>query len=198
METRITTGTLVALGFSAVLVYAAPQTRPSTGAPPGATAAGIGADRNQQATTMTGCLRQGSSPRSFVFTQSPGTSVPDGGVGAAGGRPQQGNRYELMADSKTDLSKMVGRQVEVTGMQTIGPGGATPSTGNDRSAASPGAATPDPSQQGRGGNDQSLGRERTADQPTAGGGTGERNRPAGDAGLTRFNVKTIKQTGTSC
>ena len=174
METPITTGTVVAFGLSVVLAYAAPQTKPaSAGAPPGAAAVGIGADRGQQTTTITGCLRQGATPRSYVLTQSPGTSVPHGGVGTAAARDQHGTRYDLIADSKTDLSKMVGRQVEVTGMATIGP-------------VNPG------------GNDKNLARQRTGDEPTVGGGTGERERSPADAALSRFNVKSIKQTGTSC
>ncbi len=176
MQNRITSGTVMALACSAVLVSAAPQSRPNTGAPPGASGAGVGAARNQnqQTTTITGCLRQGSTAHSFVLTQSPGTSVPDGGVGTAGGRDTRGNRYELLADSKTDLSKMVGRQVRVTGMQTLGPANPAPGTSRD------------------------LSRERTGDQPAAGGGTGERDRAPGDASLTRFNVQRITETGSSC
>lgn len=169
MERRITTGTMVAMAFSVVLAYAAPHqqprdesqqprqrepqthTPPSAGAPPGAATPGIGGDKGQETTTMIGCLHQGTSPRSFVFTQSPGTSVPNGGVGTAGAREQQGNRYDLIPDSKTDLSKMVGKQVEVTGA-------------------------------------------RAGTQATPPGQT----RNSSDAALTRFTLKTIKQTGPSC
>ena len=174
METPITAGTLLAFGVSAVLAYAAPQTKPpNAGAPPGAAGAGIGADRGQQTTTIIGCVRQGATARSFVLTQLPGTSVPHGGVGTASARDQDGTRYDLVANSKTDLSKMVGRQVEVTGVPTIGPVNS-------------------------GGTDKNLGRERTADQPALGGGTGERDRGPADAGLSRFNAKSIKQTGAPC
>jgi hypothetical protein len=107
METRITTGTFVALACSAVLGYAAPQP---------------GTDRNNRGqTTLTGCLQQGSSPRSYVLVQSPGSSVPDGGVGTVGGRGENGNRYDLVLDSRTDASAMVGKQVQVTGMETAAP-----------------------------------------------------------------------------
>lgn len=161
MKTPITTGTFVALVVSAVLGYAAPQhpqrsqtetpRSPSTGAPPGATSAGVGSTRNnrEQLTTLTGCLRQGSSPRSYVLVQSPGSSVPDGGVGAAGARDPEGIRYDLVLDSKTDASKMVGRQVQVMGTDVI-----TPSHPQTRGFAV--------------------------------------------GGLTRFTVKTIKQTGSGC
>jgi len=114
--------------------------------------------------------------------QSPGTSVPNGGVGTVGGREETGIRYELVPDSKTDLSKMVGRQVEVTGERTIGPGG---------SAASPAASN-------AGAEHNGLEQSRTTDHPAIGGGTGERERAAGDAGLRRLGVKTIKATGPSC
>lgn len=168
MKTPITTGTFIALGLSVVLGYAAPQQsqpaqpqrspRPTTGAPPGAASPGVGSQRNErlQTTTLTGCLRQGASARTYVLEQSPGSSVPNGGIGTAGGRDPRGNRYDMVIDSKTDASKMVGRQVQVMGMETI-----TPTTG-------------------------------------IGGGTGERERSPGDAGLTRFTVKSLKETGSGC
>ena len=176
MQTRITTGTFMALACSLVLAYAAPQQRPGAGAPPGA---GVGRAHDAQTTTMTGCVREGSSPHSFVLMQSPGTSVPNGGVGTVGGRQET---FELVSDGKTDFSKMVGRRVEVTGVRTIGPGG---------SAGHPGASTPAPE-------DQGFEQSRATDHSGIGGGTGDRERAAGDAGLRRFAVKTIKATGPSC
>ena len=193
METRITTGTFVALACSVVLVYAAPQKRPpSSGAPPGASATGHLGDGDTPTTTITGCLRQGSSPRSFVLTQSPGTSVPNGGIGSAGARDPQGIRYELVPDSKTDLSKMVGHQVQATGTRTIGPLGSPPPPIN------PGARADDRPRPSTGGPDKNLSSPRTADQTTVGGGTAERTRGPADADLTRFNLQSIKQTGSAC
>jgi len=114
METRVTTGTLVALACSAVLVYAAPQqTNPST-------------------ETISGCVQQGASANAFVLASAPHTT------------------WELLPASRTDLSKMVGKRVEVTGMAVIGPTGTEPS------------------------------------------------RASGNAGVTRFMVKTIKPTAGSC
>jgi hypothetical protein len=191
MQTRITTGTVVALALGVVLVYAAPAqqrpqpSQPHTGTPPGAKPAGIGSDRQQQNTTVTGCLRRGSSAHSFVLTQTPGSSVPDGGVGTVGGRPQEGNRYQLVAASGIDLSQMVGQQVQVTGARTIGPASARPA----------GAAR---AHDGASGNDKDVTRERTTDDPAVGGGTGERNRRSGDAASTRFNVRTIQPAGGPC
>jgi hypothetical protein len=131
METRVTTGTFVALACSAVLVYAAPQrTNPSTGAPPGAGA--TDRERARQTETISGCVQQGASAKAFVLASAPHTT------------------WELLSASKTDLSKMVGKRVEVTGMAVIGPTGTEPS------------------------------------------------RAPGDAGVTRFMVKTIKPTAGSC
>jgi hypothetical protein len=170
METRVTSGTMVALACSAVLAYAAPQQKsPSTGAPPGAAPVGIGADRHSTTETIAGCLQKGTAPRAFVLADTraghPTTGAAAGAAGAAHG-PQR----ELVYDSKTDLSKYVGRPVEITGTSIIGPSGPV------RDEAGKPAA----------------------DRPVLGGGTGERNRAVGDAGLTRFMVKTIKQTGPSC
>ena len=88
----------MALTCSAVLVYAVPQSKPGP--------------TTQESTTITGCLRQGSTQNSFVLAQ-------------------QDNRYELIADSKTDLSKMVGREVQVTGVETVGPVNPPPSSDAD-------------------------------------------------------------------
>jgi hypothetical protein len=168
METRVTTGTFVALACSVVLGYAAPQQKnPNTGGPPGAAPIGIGADRNSTTETISGCLQKGTTPRAFVLAPAGHT-----GTGAAAGTAAaaHGTRRELLTTSKTDLSKYVGRRVEITGTSVIGPAGEHRDDGGSRAA----------------------------DRPAFGGGTGERNRAAGDAGLTRFMVKTIKETAGSC
>lgn len=122
MENRITTGTLMALACSAMLAYAAPQNRPHTGAPPGATGAPASRPQNEkQITTITGCLQRGASPKSFVLIQTPGTSVPNGGVGTVGGRDQRGIQYDLVVSTKVDLSKLVGHLVEASGVAAITP-----------------------------------------------------------------------------
>jgi hypothetical protein len=148
METRVTTGTVVALACSAVLGFAAPQqTSPSTGAPPGAGA--TERERARQTETISGCVQQGATAKAFVLAPSP-VSAPAAGAGAAGAHERQHTTWELLPDSKTDLSKMVGKRVEVTGMAVIGPTGTEPS------------------------------------------------RAPGNAGVTRFMVKTIRPTAGSC
>jgi hypothetical protein len=141
METRVTTGTFVALACSAVLVYAAPQQRnPDTGAPPGAGA--TERDRARQTETISGCVQHGASAKAFLLT------APSGSAPAAAGLH---TTWELLPDSKTDLSKLLGKRVQVTGMAVIGPTSAEPST-----------------------------------------------RAPGDAGVTRFMVKTIKPIAGDC
>jgi hypothetical protein len=145
MESRVTTGTVVALACSAVLGFAAPQqTNPSTGAPPGAGA--TERERARQTETISGCVQQGASAKAFVLASAP-ASAPAAGAGVAA---TQHTTWELLPDSKTDLSKMVGKRVEVTGMAVIGPTGT------------------------------------------------ESSRAPGNAGVTRFMVKTIKPTAGSC
>lgn len=198
MENRITTGTLVAVGLSAVLAYAAPQQphqpqpprqQPAqpAGAPPGAS------DRGRDgATTITGCPQQGSTKESYVLVQSPATSVSQGGIGTAGARPVQGNRYHLIG-SPTDLSKMIGKQVQATGTVTLTPARAQTPEEGDRGRSAPLV----------GGNDKDLQGRRTGDavrdgDRKAGLGHESQRGSAGDASLSRFNVKSIKQTGASC
>jgi hypothetical protein len=143
-------------------------------------------------TIVTGCLQQGSSAQSYVLVQTPGTSVPHGGVGTVGGRPQQGLRYELVG-TRTDLAKLVGRRVEVTGSTTITPGAAGTPRAGDRGGDAPIA----------GGNDKDLQGRRTGDAARDGDsrpGLGHESRRGspGDVSLSRFTVKSIKETGPSC
>jgi hypothetical protein len=149
MESRVTTGTLLALACSAVMALAAPQqTNPSTGAPPGAGA--TERERARQTETISGCVQQGASAKAFVLASAPGSAPAAGAGGGASAHPPQHATWELLPDSKTDLSKLVGKRVEVTGMAVIGPTGAEPS------------------------------------------------RAPGNAGVTRFTVKTIKPIAGSC
>ena len=116
MRTPITSGTFVALAVSAVLGYAAPRqaklpprqtpARPNAGEPSGAASTRVGSERNnrQQTITLTGCRQQGSSPRTPVLLQFPGTGGPK------------------MLDSNAAVDKHVQRERTVETIEQTGSG----------------------------------------------------------------------------
>ena len=104
MENRITTGTIVALAFSAVLALAAQQRpQPVAGSPETSTA------------TVTGCVQPGAGPKTYVLAESPSALTPAGAAAQPVPTRDRGTRYELVPDDTIDLSKLVGRQVEASG-----------------------------------------------------------------------------------
>ena len=118
MDTRITTGTIVALACSAALTYAAQQPRPGPGAAPAPRPPGVvGANTDSKETTtatVTGCVQPGAGPKTFVLAESPSALAPAGATTASA--RDRGMRYELLSDGTLDLTKLVGRQVEASGI----------------------------------------------------------------------------------
>lgn len=75
MENRITTGTFIALACSAVLAYAAPQSRPHGGTPVRAQTARVSHEHQQsRMTTVEGCPALVSSPKKSQADEPPLTS----------------------------------------------------------------------------------------------------------------------------
>ena len=101
MENGITTGTMVALAFSAALAFAAPQrSQPS---------------KETSTATVTGCVQPGAGPKTYVLAESPSALIPPGAAAQPVPARDRGMRYELLPDDTIDLSKLVGRQVEASG-----------------------------------------------------------------------------------
>ena len=116
METRMTTGTLVALACSAALAYASQQPGPGAGAPPAPRPSVVGANTDSKETstaTVTGCVQPGAGPKTFVLAESPSALAPVGATTST--TRDRGTRYELLSDGTLDLAKLVGRQVEASG-----------------------------------------------------------------------------------
>jgi hypothetical protein len=103
MQNRITTGTMVALAFSAALAIAAQ--RPQSGTE----------SKESSSATVTGCVQPGAGPKTFVLAESPSALVPPGAAAQPAQARDRGTRYELLSDDTIDLSKLVGRQVEASG-----------------------------------------------------------------------------------
>ena len=104
MENRVTTGTMVALAFSAAaLAFAAQRPEPAKESKETATA------------TVTGCVQPGAGPKTYVLAESPSALIPPGAAAQPPQARDRGTRYELLPDDTIDLSKLVGRQVEASG-----------------------------------------------------------------------------------
>jgi len=116
METRITTGTVVALACCAVFTLAAQQPRPGSGTAPTPRPSVVGANTDSKVTstaTITGCVQPGAGPKTFVLAESPSALAPPGATTATA--RDRGTRYELLSDGTLDFSKLIGRQVEASG-----------------------------------------------------------------------------------
>ena len=73
MDTRMTTGTVVALACCAALTLAAQQPRPGPGTPPTPRPSVVGANTVSKETstaTITGCVQPGAGPKTFVLDLS--------------------------------------------------------------------------------------------------------------------------------
>jgi len=121
MHERITSGTVVALAFSAVLAYAAQRPQPGVGAPPVAQPSVVGAQIKRDAkeaktedVVVVGCVQPGAEPKTYVLVQLPSALAPAGAATSPNVR-DRGARYELSADKSVDLQKLVGRQIEASG-----------------------------------------------------------------------------------
>jgi hypothetical protein len=98
MGNRITTGTMVALAFSAALAFAAQRPQPGVGSAPAPRPSVVGA-----------------GPKTFVLAESPSALAPAGAATPPLAARDRGTRYELLSDGTIDLAKLVGRQVEASG-----------------------------------------------------------------------------------
>ena len=101
MENRITTGTMVALAFSAAMALAAQQRQTDS--------------KETSTATVTGCVQPGAGPKTYVLAESPSALTPAGAAAQPASTRDRGTRYELVPDDTIDLSKLVGRQVEASG-----------------------------------------------------------------------------------
>ena len=104
MTYRTLVTAFLACGFAATLSYAAQR--------PGATT-----DSKETSTaTVTGCVQPGAGPKTFVLAESPSALAPAGAATPPLQARDRGTRYELVSDGTLDLSKLVGRQVEASGI----------------------------------------------------------------------------------
>jgi hypothetical protein len=105
--------------FVATLSHAAQRPSPGVGAAPVARPSVVGAQTDSKETstaTVTGCVQPGAGPKTYVLAESPSALAPAGAPKAPLPERDRGTRYELLSDGTLDLSKLVGRQVEASGI----------------------------------------------------------------------------------
>jgi hypothetical protein len=148
---------------------------------------GTGTEHGNNSATMTGCLQQGSTPRSFVL-QQPGTNGPQGGAGIA------------VVSHKMELSQYLGETVQMSGVMTRrgGPEGHGGPTGTRmdvreirRVAASCSVTQPTPQQSAA----SSSGAAGSASTSTTGTAPGSAATPSSDTTTTTTGSSGV--TGVS-
>ena len=95
---------LLCAAFAAALwtpITAASQASPDSRAP-----------KSDEPRTITGCVAAGTEARSFTITEAPAVPSPNPSASSA---PASLGTWSLKADSNVDLSKYVGKKVEITG-----------------------------------------------------------------------------------
>ena len=139
--TRSFTALLVAAGFAVSLgAQTPPPTPPSTPDQPKPAEKRMGS-ADAKSVTLTGCVREGDMPNSFVLANADVSSIPGLSAGsAATGTSGAASTATLgLTSSGVDLKPHVGHKVEVTG--TIAPSGPRPSgTTGTPEAGAPSAA----------------------------------------------------------
>ena len=107
--------------FGASLSYADQGQRPGAAPRPRPT---VGTNRDSQdpeaeTHTLTGCVLQtGTAPKTYVLAETLSLLQPEGTAPKPVKVRDGGNRYQLFTETPTDLSKLVHREVSVTGEVT--------------------------------------------------------------------------------
>ena len=101
----------------AALSYADQGQRPGSAPRPRPT---VGTNRDSQDSegeshTLTGCILQGTAPKTYIVAETLSLLRPEGAAPKPATVRDGGTRYQLLTDGTIDLSKLVNREVSVTG-----------------------------------------------------------------------------------
>jgi hypothetical protein len=105
--------------FAVTLSHAAQRPSPGVSSAPVARPSVVGTQTDSKETstaTVTGCVQPGAGPKTYVLAESPSALAPAGAPKTPLPERDRGTRYELLSDGTLDLSKLVGRQVEASGI----------------------------------------------------------------------------------
>jgi len=119
-----------------------PPDRPTTTAPqPSEPRATPSAEQKANQTTISGCLKPGTSAGSFILTNAGmPAAAPGGTASAAQGTTGSAKSYAVVAKPGTDLTKHVNHKIEVTGTVSASNNASKPSTASAPATSSVGAA----------------------------------------------------------
>ena len=131
----------VLLGAQAISQQPSPDRPMTTTAQPSEQRATPSAEPKANPTTISGCLKPGTSTGSFILTNVVMPAVaPSGAAPAAQGTTGSAKSYAVMAKPGTDLSKHVNHKIEVTGTVSAPHSVSTPSTAPASGTSSVGGA----------------------------------------------------------
>ena len=135
MTRHIAHAVLAALVLASPLSAQSPQPgQDPQPAQPGSAVATQAAASQAEQKTATGCVAAGVDGRTFTFTESTTQAAPTAGAPAAAAGSPAPVAWTLIARSDLDLTKYVGKKVEVTGTPDAkGGASAYPDSGASRS-----------------------------------------------------------------
>ena len=117
MTQRQVVSAVLACVFGATLSYAgqgqrvgtSPRPRPAVGSNTDSK------DTDSTTHTLTGCVQAGVGPKTYILAETLGVLTPQGAAPQPVKIRDGGTKYQLFSDGTIDLSKLVSREVSVTG-----------------------------------------------------------------------------------
>jgi hypothetical protein len=121
MTQRQVVSAVLACVFGASLSYADQGQRPGSAPRPRPT---VGTNRDSKDTegeshTLTGCILAGTAPKTYIVAETLSLLTPEGAKPRPVSVRDGGTRYQLLTDGTIDVSKLVNREVSVTGNVSV-------------------------------------------------------------------------------
>lgn len=117
MTQRLVVSAVLACVLGATLSYADQGQRPGSAPRPRPTV-GTNTDSKDsegETHTLTGCVQAGTAPKTYIIAETLSLLTPEGAPPRPATVRDGGTRYQLFTESAIDLSKLVNREVSVTG-----------------------------------------------------------------------------------
>ncbi|HET9267857.1 MAG TPA: hypothetical protein VFO31_06820 [Vicinamibacterales bacterium] len=120
-QRQVVVSAVLACVCGAALSYADQGQRPGSAPRPRPT---VGTNRDSKDTegeshTLTGCVLAGTAPKTYIVAETLSLLTPEGAAPRPVTVRDGGTRYQLLTDGTIDLSKLVNREVSVTGNVSV-------------------------------------------------------------------------------
>ena len=120
-QRQVVVSAVLACVCGATLSYADQGQRPGSAPRPRPT---VGTNRDSKDTegeahTLTGCILQGTAPKTYIVAETLSLLTPEGAAPRPVTVRDGGTRYQLLTDGTIDLLKLVNREVSVTGNVSV-------------------------------------------------------------------------------